>query len=844
MPGTQRNYRDFDPYHVELKGKNLVEASAGTGKTYSIALMVTRMIAEGSVGDIRRILVVTFTNSATEELRQRIKRFITSLYEFLTQGIKDPDSVWRISSNIEDTKGASLNLKEALFRIDETPIYTIHSFSKKILTEFAFETGNMFESGIETSIEDLISRFCNTFWRQHIESIEPWILSELIGIRLNRNQIIRAAEKVLKGYRIDNRNTVSLHRAVKEYQALVKERESLEHGIEESFREERSAVTEFLTPKLRQEAEKGLAPLLDTLFKEDGSFNGTYIKKGREEGLNQFKFITDYRRVCRIESTMLPELMEKTAQGLCIKGAYFIKEEVTTLKRNLNIETFDDLINNLYSTLTRCRGRNMEQIRPITEKYSAVFIDEFQDTDYPQYEIFNTIFYEEHKTVFYIGDPKQSIYSWRGADIDLYNSVKEEIQDRVYTMDKNFRTSEPLIHAFNTLFSIIPPGSSTFFHDPRIEYKSVKPGNRERSIVSNSSTDPCGFLEYPLQIHVSETFKNDQITDYTALHIAKLISAGYRDENNNEINPGRIGVIVRTKDQGKAVKNSLRQHNIHAVTIDETSIFETPSAFDTLYLLHAVLMPSEANINRLLITGFFMIPGERLAGFTQGIDPASSGERDNYLEDLYNRLSDTLPDLRELWEREGVYVMIRRFLSDFQIKTRYTASEKTGLDKERRIADIIQLSEILSTAETRQSLTLSGLIEWHSRHIQGKEREEEEYRIRLEEDENAVQIVTIHKSKGLEYDFVFAPFMDLDETRPDEFIRDEQGQPETIRYTDKEGDKERYINSNREENRRLIYVAATRAVYGCSIFSNRRKGVMKKSSLAGVITEIIDKEYK
>jgi exodeoxyribonuclease V beta subunit len=466
------------------------------------------------------------------------------------------------------------------------------------------------------------------------------------------------------------------------------------------------------------------------------------------------------------------------------------QEYIRLKKQSLNVFAFDDLIQNLAFAIENDASDLLKG--ELQKKYEAVFIDEFQDTDKMQYEIFNRLF-EQKSILFYIGDPKQSIYAFRGADIDTYKHAAAQV-DKSYTMSHNFRSTPNMLAALNAFFT----ATKDAFCDDKIAYESVQSGidlpemKYEGEAVSNMT---------------QVLLKNkNQIPAAVASEIFHLLTHDY-SIGDRKVKASDIAVLVRKKDEGEAVKKALAKMNIPSVSIDDSKVLQSKEALFVMYVLKACLSPDRSNINRALYNPF--------TSFSHADILSLDDERE----------LERFRRIKEAWLKNGIYDALTLFTRLYNLSS-HLLNQQNG---ERSLTNILQIIELLHKAEINQTLSSVDLISWLQRMLAGADENGDEFEQRVESDEDAVQITTIHSSKGLAYNIVFAPYLDMDSKYPHYFSFIEYKKPESGAYcfsqykTDQE--KELYTRQSEQENRRLIYVALTRTVYKAYVYTTKKGSV-------------------
>ncbi|HMK64526.1 MAG TPA: UvrD-helicase domain-containing protein, partial [Thermodesulfobacteriota bacterium] len=469
MDCHKKRLAEFDLLNSPLQGVNLIEASAGTGKTFAITGLFLRLLLEKRLA-LKDILVVTYTLAATEELRDRIRKKIREALEAFVQGDSADPFLKALLQQTDDKEEALAVLRRALCDFDQAAIFTIHGFCQRTLQESAFESGALFDTELKPDQESgLLEEIVQDFWRLHFyQAPREWVRYALkakyrpaVFLDLLRNRVPPQDLKILPEFPEDTTQEAFPLRPFQE--AFNK--------LRQSWPEVQEDVKERLNdPALFAEYGKNLFDLLDlmnTLVREEVS--PFPLPKGFE------KFTTEVleKKTKKGKSTprhpffpLCDELKEtadnlRTAmdrQFLYLKVELFkiLKKELPERKQRQNIQSFDDLLTRLEEALEKSGGEKLS--RAIRLRYQAALIDEFQDTDPVQYAIFRNVFGRDEAILFLIGDPKQAIYSFRGADLFAYLKAASRVDAR-YTLTKNWRSEPGLIEAVNTLFS----GSSSPF---------------------------------------------------------------------------------------------------------------------------------------------------------------------------------------------------------------------------------------------------------------------------------------------------------------------------------------------------------------------------------------------
>lgn len=811
-----KEIEDFDVQSVSLKGKNLIEASAGTGKTYSVAIMVLRLILEKEI-HIREILMVTFTNAAVAELEERIRRFIRLASRYASGEDIDDDSIKAVVDQVSEENGIGFvreKLRSAVINLDETAIMTIHGFCQQTLTEFAFETNQLFNAELLQDVNPILEEAAKKFWREKITSLRPDILGELRNQGFDISSIMTVVQSQMDGkiyfafskdktYNLTNESHAEIHAKTR---AIAQEAEEIRKNIIEEI----TANWDEIIAKC-----------------EGNNYFKNHILPKSDNPVSFLNSVIDKRTLSNVKK-VLPDILEKytpvleAQQQVELRATEFldyaycaaieeISKDVERKKIQLNQMTYDDVITKLYYALNHSSSNKSKQrlqndlIRGLQWKYKAVFIDEFQDTDKLQYQIFNKAF-GENTIVFYIGDPKQSIYAWRKADIETYFEAKRNV-DRIYSMRTNFRSSENLVSALNRFFEPIE-GFDTFLYkndskDSLAEIKYIKvntptPGRKGEMTVSG---EPC----VPVKINCQS--KNDLVFEEAIKQVSELLNNPEYAINNRSIRPSDIGILVRTRQQAAEIQSGLSRTGIPAVTVTDSKILQSAEAAELVYVLEAVLNQSQSAINRALTTSFFNWKPDEILSLNEDV--------------VIQRFKSYLIS----WEQNGIYAALSNLINEFNIQQSLIGSHTEN--GERIITNLYHLMEVLYRTANRQHFGPPELLDWLKINIAKPESNDDEMIQRIESDEEAVRITTIHSSKGLEYNIVIAPYLDF-------VIRSKkQDKDKVISYRNTNGDyvsvkriqtddeaESLYLKQSEQENRRLLYVALTRAVYACYIYRN------------------------
>ncbi|MGE5681363.1 MAG: exodeoxyribonuclease V subunit beta [Bacillota bacterium] len=814
----------FNLTEHELCGINLIEASAGTGKTYTISGLFLRLLLEKGLS-VRDILVVTFTEAATEELKDRIRRNIAGMLDTVKEGVGKDDFQKAFLNKITDLKAAEKILKEALINFDEANIFTIHSFCRRMLNENAFESGILFDVELIKDDSEIRREITADYWRKHIAELPPYIISYLKNNsagKIKFSSLLELSEKIedLSDMRLIPEEEVDLKKLEADYfccfEALKKTWNENSSEIRKIF----SDTAKFNQVKYKWETIKDILNNLDKHLNLSEipapDFPGLkkFILSNIEGGLKKGQKAPEDKAGFFSECEKLSEAHDNFAKIIPSMKVHFIKfaaAELSNRKHIKNVQSFSDLLVNLREALRSEHGEALAE--NIRTKFKAALIDEFQDTDPVQFDIFQRLFTGEGNTLFLIGDPKQAIYGFRGADIFAYLRASGNTSYIKRTLGTNFRSQADLIKGVNLIFEKENP----FIYE-EIQYINVNAP--EESVKKNERLMIDNEPYTPLHIWNAEGEASDEeeICLSTACEIKRLLGLGREKRakiGEREIEEKDFAVLVKKNMQAIKMQKALTEAGIPSVIYNSGNIFDSHEASETECILNSILEPGNSKLVRAaLITDIIGLTCEEIDKMTEQ-------------EHLYEEWLEKFREYRKVWHSQGFIKMFRELLSRENVMPRLMQY----VDGERRNTNMLHLMELLHQSETETKLSPQGLIKWLSENINSEEPDKEEHQLRLESDEKAVKIITVHKSKGLEYSIVFLPFMWSTVREPSHFLFHDRnnGNIQTWELgSDKyEENKDVFRKEKMAEELRLFYVAVTRAKNCCYIiYKTAKEGVM------------------
>ena len=824
--------KPFDSINTPLQGYNIIEASAGTGKTHAIADLFLRLILEKKL-PISEILVVTFTEAATEELRDRIRKRLKKTFDALiaAQDFDAGDAL--LAHLIAGYRGNQLmitSLRTALQDFDEAAIYTIHGFCQRMLREKPFESNSLFDTELITDQSGLLQEVVDDFWRRNFYTASPHFMQYAIHKKCNPDmflQLIRqrsidpglAVIPALERPDIDRAQNALQEAYERLRSSWQTARSEVETILLTSTALSRTRYKTDSIESLLLEMDRYLnAGLLFPLCSKYEKFTASYIAAAVRKGCAapQHGFFD----ACETFAALHSEVYAAFAQHLLFLKRTLLEQVDTELKKKKherNIRSFDDLLKDMHRALTQGDG---SLARAVRNKFRAALIDEFQDTDPVQYDIFKTIFGFGDHSLFMIGDPKQAIYSFRGADIYTYMKAAASVEDDLdFTLTTNWRSDAGLITAINTIFS--RPQEPFVFS--QIQFNEITPAdnNKQEPLVLSGPAEPALHIWFIDQKFADS--KNDIITKGAAEPlIARAVAAeivrlcvlgqqGTAQLGSRALCPGDIAVLVRKNKQARMVQEELKLVSVPSVLYGAESIYLSREAEEVERVITAVAEPgNETKIKAALATDMCGLSASDLHALAND-------------ETAWETRLVQFHQYHEQWAQHGFIRMFRQLIKEEGVRRRLLAYR----DGERRMTNLLHCAEVLHRAETENALGMEGLITWFGKKL-SDENSTEEDQIRLETDENAVKLITIHRSKGLEYPVVFCPFAwDSATIKDDQFSFHDPTEDYRLTLDLGTGVEENRICAATEElaeNVRLLYVALTRAKNRCYLVWGKING--------------------
>jgi exodeoxyribonuclease V beta subunit len=870
LPATvMHTPRPLDPLRFSLSGRSLIEASAGTGKTFTIAMLYVRLVLGHDPSNARarpltppEILVVTFTDAATKELRDRIRARLTEAAGYfqadpgdvtpLPPGKTDLLHALRDEYPAQQWAACARRLQLAAEWMDEAAVSTIHAWCNRMLREHAFDSDSLFAQTLETDQSELLAEVVRDYWRTFMAplpaadaaTVSEWVsgppelqrkLRNLIDIAPLLSDALAPADALQAAREEAARRLAALKAPWSNWPAEM-----------EAALDAARAAKQFTGRELgAANCKKWFAVLAEWAsdpHQKLPALNENGWERLTPDGLARFcQHGTppshpgfDALATLRAELAALPEARD----DLLSHAARWVAERFSAEQARRAQMGFDDLLMRLDAAL---HGPNGERLADIVRKqFPVALIDEFQDTDPVQYRIFDAVYREANdateteanNALILIGDPKQAIYAFRGADIFTYLAARRSCGTRLYTLATNFRSTHAMVAATNHCFNVAEQreeGAGAFLFreidgNP-VPFIQVGARGRDDAFVVDGET-PRALTAWWLSASgdgkpLSKSAYLDRMAQSCATEMVRLLDLGQRGSAGfgavagaaalKPLRPADMAVLVNNRIEADAIRKALAKRNVRTVYLsDKDSVFESPQAAELQHWLAACADPDDGRLVRTA-----------LATATLGLGWA---QLDAYYGDeiAWEACVLQFRGYRECWRRQGVLPMLRRLLNDFSVPARLLGLHADSTQRvqggERILTDLLHLAELLQQASTMiegEHGLIRYLAEQRNAAAEGNGGGDAR-QIRLESDGDLVKVVTIHKSKGLEYPLVFLPFVCAHRPADAKDVpfkwHDAHGKLQ-VALADTGGVLKQVDRERLGEDVRKLYVALTRARY-------------------------------
>lgn len=776
--------RPMDARSVPVTGTLLVEASAGTGKTWTIGALLVRLLMEGR--RLPEILILTFTEAATADLRGRMRARLEEALAWL-EGLPDAPLDELLADLLDRgvvERGAALDrVRQALAQFDEASIFTIHGFCRRVLGEAGLEAGISgspeLGEGAGEALERVALDQLRVWWDTLPHAFLDWLAATTVGRSGQRLPLVdpapwmALASQAAEGTpTLEDGEAVPLATAVTRLQQGLADGEALRQAaLDEFHRHGAPALASWLAGLRLNGARYPAASQEERLGRVEGWLREGAAAESFPKRTTDGRWYHTLSHVRSVQNKGGPPIddhpffssmdeVEQAMAGVGTARAGLLRalqvEAATTwparaaalrlAERRLD---FHDLLSLVRRALAaEGSGRLKELLR---DRWRLAMLDEFQDTDPLQAEIFQRLFREAGLPLVLVGDPKQSIYGFRGADLDAYLKVARTA-DGQRSLDTNWRSDPPLVEAVNRLFAEerFPAGRGPFLH-PEVRFRPVQARpDPDNHAVRLDGRELAAFL---VVRSAAEGLSKEGATSLVCRHLSQLVGALLDPDRaawvaragGAVLGPvqGRdVAILVRTGRQARQVAQALAEQGISSIQSGRDSVWASDEAEQLVRLLLAVERPDDGGRVRTLLAG--------------GLARALGGDSVASLQDprLLARVQMDLHRARAAAARLPLATVLERFLDD----VRWRQSLLGRPLGERRVVNWTHLLELLRAEERRMPMDPGAL----ARLAQAKRHEAEtpeEWEQRLESEDSLVRIATMHKSKGLEYRLVLCPFL-------------------------------------------------------------------------------------
>ncbi|WP_348698646.1 exodeoxyribonuclease V subunit beta [Duganella fentianensis] len=871
-----------------LHGSRLIEASAGTGKTWTIAALYVRLVlGHGGEHGYQRpllpaeILVMTFTRAATRELSNRVRERLVEAAAYFrahaahTLGDQRDDYLDEILLDYPDSSAqqqAAHRLMLAAETMDEAAIFTIDAWCQRMLREHAFDSGSLFDEELLSDEQTLYEDAAHDYWRQQVYPLNAACLQPLLAcwpnvgaLKSSLRELTRRAD-LIGASRATGCTDAALGTLIvqlqQQQQAILSQ---LKQGWSERIADMERWINQqrelapkcFNGVKMKPESVAGWferlrawvadphathPDLKDTAWRRltpDG-IRDAFAKGFSAEVPDSFDAIAPLKEAL--------DQIEPLSFALYRHAVGVIAARMAELKQRNRQFGFADMLDRLNAALQGANGSALRQ--RIISQYPVALVDEFQDTAPNQYQIFNQLYRVADNDVatglFLIGDPKQSIYGFRGADIHSYLAAREATAGRHYQLGTNYRSTEAVVAAVNRLFlhAETLAGGSGFargafrFRNPAdrhnpLPFEAVGARGRDEQLANQAGELPAMVLAcsaMPLKAEAYREFFAWQCAEQIVSQLNDTAMGFVGAHGMRRLQPADIAVLVRDRREASAIRTALQRRGVASVYLsDKDAVTDSEEAADVLRWLSAVATPLDGALAR--------------AAFATATCGLSLAELARLSSDelAWESRVEQLKGWHTVWQRQGVLAMLRRFIHDLNLPA--TLIQQPG--GERRLTNLLHLAELLQTA-SRQLDGEQALIRWLAEQIEGGEAGGDERVLRLESDAELVQVITVHKSKGLEYPLVYLPFAVTAR-------KVERRNRSFFEYSDGNGARQIDMaltdealalmeQARLQEDLRLLYVALTRARHylwlGVTAQAARKEGenTLHESALGYLLT--------
>jgi exodeoxyribonuclease V beta subunit len=709
----------FDLYKVSLNGTKLIEASAGTGKTYTLSGLYIRYIVEKRLTP-DQILVVTFTKAATAELKGRLrqqliecKNHLSGFHEVSKDDNKHLFELYESYKNEQHYPDALKLVSLAIICFDQASVFTINSFCQKILDDFNSECQLPVLAEL-INTDDEIKNYVYDFWRFKQKELSVDLLALIPDIEKIINKfkwLLSKSHYKSIGFRDIEINSKSLGETLSDLKIL--------------WESDKELLMDFIycgkfsgnkyPKKSREKYKNDIEEFLNGQLTDVSKFTAESLKSNLNKDQTVYTFPDFFHQL----EPIISEREIFVSQFLQECWNYILERLDKNLQEN-GIYSYSDQIRLVYQAVKT----NSNLAHSISNQWQCVMIDEFQDTDALQFEIFNSCFNQGRNSLIYVGDPKQAIYDFRGADVFVYEKAKLSV-DEIYNLETNWRSSEEMLNVSNSMFD----SNNSFLLNAIAFHPSKSKDDQSSQLIDKEYSNALAVINSPA-MNRHEKLKNELLR---LLNFAEIQTAS----ETRKLQEKDIAILVKTNSEAIELYEFLISENFSVTLSSEASIFTTEIAKQLHYLIRAILFPSKENVFTTYQGIFFQMNIAEIHSLN------------------IEELTSEFIALRVQSQQQGLSESLNIFLQEKNVYENLLSRN----DGERHYTDLIHLLELFQQQQDN-GLSLEQLYEWLIKQISKPENindNNENQKRRLESDGQKITIMTIHKSKGLEFPIVFIP---------------------------------------------------------------------------------------
>ncbi|CAD83339.1 exonuclease V, beta chain [Candidatus Blochmanniella floridana] len=841
--------QNLDILYLPLHGIRLIEAPAGTGKTYNLIIIYLRLLlnlgtqtAFSKPLSTKNILIVTFTKTAVHNLKNRIKENIRQFRLDCIQGYSTNPIFSKLLSQIYDINLSINLLRIAEKEINQSAIFTIHGFCQKILVENTIELNMLFDLTIIENKLVPYQKICSDFWRRNfyklplniiqliqtfwknpeelLKDIIPYIYNDLTTIQ--HSKFIDQSHKNISTYYANIIDCIDSIK--KEWNTKIQQHDLIKIiYIHNKPNHRKKYNKKNLDRWIEIINQWSIQPTSNhTIPNELKQFRSSVLIINKNNQNFQKLFLFDlieqlYRRIESFQLLILHMVMDDFQHNLY--NMHYTRSQIT----------FDDLVKLLL--YNGFKNKNNKLIKNILEQYPVTIIDEFQDTDQNQYKIFHTLYNthtDQKKCLILIGDPKQAIYGFRGANIFTYMQIRQSLHYKYY-LNINWRSSPGMVNAINQLFQV--PNPFVFKDISFIPSIPSYKNNKHQFLIHNQLQSPLCFWLYSHECITMNNYKTIMAQECSIVLQNLLYNIHNKTawlENNickkKILQTSDIAILVRNHSEASLIRSELLKRNIPTTFLSSRrNIFETIESYELLLLIRAILFPKLDTICTALTTIFFKF---------NATDVENIHNNTFRWEQIFKEFSEYYL----IWKNNNILSMIKKILFRYKIPETLLSnpSEKNSL------INILHLGELLNDF-SKQCHSKHSLMQWLEYNIyypQNQNQSAEHHKLRFNDDHHLIKISTIHQSKGLEFPITYLPFISC-YTNTKRFSNNQKILQSTpyANLLQSSSTLDFFDLERLSEDLRLLYVAITRSIYHCSIgiapiiYKSRHKNTLHTTDL-------------